>query len=128
MALTCTLVADSAVVLHIVWWGWSLLLLRFTWKLASWPVDYLVITSSRVLSIRGLVRRRVSVMALVAMTDMRFLYSVPGRIFGYGKYIPKPAGQGPALRTIDYVPYPDAIYQEIMAMLYPDKSGDQVED
>lgn len=127
-AVTNVLPPGSGLLLNLVWWGWVLLLLYFIWELVNWAVDYLVITRSRILFFEGLLTRRVNMMPLAKVTDMRFEHSVVGRLLGYGEYVLESAGQDQALRTIHYVPYPEAIYLEVMGMIFPGQSRDRAED
>lgn len=118
--LTTTIAAGNALVVNIVWWAWLLLLVRFTWKLIEWAVEYLVVTRTRILFATGVVTRKVAMMPLAKVTDMSFQRSILGRMLGYGEFIIESAGQEQALRTIHYIPYPESLYLEVMGMIFPD--------
>ncbi|GIH03751.1 hypothetical protein Rhe02_18180 [Rhizocola hellebori] len=51
----------------------------------SWPVRRLVLTNKRVMTVRGLLWRRVSAVALYDMVDIRFSQTPWGAILGFGK-------------------------------------------
>lgn len=110
--------------LVLVWWAWLLLLIRFVWKVAEWSVDYFVVTSQRMLLTTGLITRKVAMMPLGKVTDMSFQRSLLGRMLGYGEFILESAGQDQALRTVEYIPYPETLYLEVCQMLFPSKDDD----
>jgi len=87
-----------------------------TWE---WSEDYFVVTSDRMLEASGVFTRKVAMMPLVKVTDMSFQRSTLGRLLGFGSFILESAGQDQALRTIDHVPYPEQLYLEICALIFP---------
>src|SRR5260370_23969357 len=46
--------------LAAIWAEWGLVLLYFAWLVATWSVEYLVLTNQRLLHTRGLLIRRVN--------------------------------------------------------------------
>lgn len=110
--------------LVLIWWAWLLLLIRFVWKVAEWSVDYFVVTSSRMLLTTGLIVRKVAMMPLSKVTDMSFQRSLLGRMLGYGEFVMESAGQDQALRTVNYIPYPETLYLEVCQMIFPGKDSD----
>ncbi|GAB3210736.1 PH domain-containing protein [Marinactinospora thermotolerans] len=105
--------------LAVIWWVWLLLLVWFVWKVAEWSVDYFVITSARLLLTTGLITRQVDMMPLGKVTDMRFERSFMGRLLGYGTFVMESAGQDQALSRINFVPYPEQLYLEIVGLIFP---------
>jgi membrane protein YdbS with pleckstrin-like domain len=95
------------------------LLLYLGFKVWEWSQDYFAVTSERMLEASGVFTRKIAMMPLVKVTDMSFQRSTVGRILGYGKFILESAGQDQALSTIDHVPYPEQLYLEICALLFP---------
>jgi membrane protein YdbS with pleckstrin-like domain len=87
-----------------------------TWE---WSEDYFVVTSDRMLQASGVFTRKIAMMPLVKVTDMSFQRSTLGRLLGYGSFILESAGQDQALRTINHVPYPEQLYLEICALIFP---------
>jgi len=88
------------------------------WRIAEWRVDYFVVTDRRMLLTTGLITRRVSMMPLTKVTDMRFDKPIAGRILGYGVFVMESAGQEQALREVTYIPDPDAVYLEVCDLLF----------
>lgn len=117
--LTNTVAAGSGTLLTVVWWAWIVIVIWFVYKVADWAVQYVVVTSHRLLMATGLVTRKVAMMPLSKVTDMSFQRSLLGRMLGYGEFILESAGQDQALRVITYIPYPESLYLEVVGMLFP---------
>jgi hypothetical protein len=97
----------------------GVLLLYLGYRTWEWSEDYFVVTSDRMLQASGVFTRKIAMMPLVKVTDMSFQRSTTGRMLGYGSFILESAGQDQALRTIDHVPYPEQLYLEICALIFP---------
>ncbi|MGO8956283.1 MAG: PH domain-containing protein [Streptosporangiaceae bacterium] len=119
----------SATVVHgvlgaVMWIAWLLLFLRLIWKTVNWAVDYFVVTSERLLLTTGVLTRRVNMMPMTKVTDMRFERSFAGRLLGYGEFIFESAGQEQALQNVDFLPYPEQLYLLICEILFPSSAAD----
>jgi len=119
--LSDTLLAHQTTILLLTWAAWGVLLLWLIGKTANWAVDYFVVNSHRMILTSGLVTRKVAMMPLVKVTDMTFQRSFLGRLLGYGTFILESAGQDQALSNVDYIPYPEQLYLEVCALLFPSK-------
>jgi uncharacterized membrane protein YdbT with pleckstrin-like domain len=119
--LSNTSIVTGGAVLAVIWWLWLLVLVWFVWKVAEWSVDYFVITSARLLGTNGLITRQVNMMPLGKVTDMRFERTLLGRLLGYGTFVMESAGQDQALSKIDFIPYPEQLYLEVVGLIFPDK-------
>ena len=95
------------------------LLLYLGYRTWEWSEDYFVVTSDRMLQASGVFTRKIAMMPLVKVTDMSFRRSSLGRLLGFGEFILESAGQDQALRNIDHVPYPEQLYLEICALIFP---------
>lgn len=120
----------SATYLHgliseILWIAWGLQFLWLVWKTVNWSVNYFVVTSERLLLATGFLTRKVSMMPLTKVTDMRFQRSLSGRLLGYGEFIVESAGLDQALRTVRFIPYPEQLYLLICGMLFPSSADDE---
>jgi hypothetical protein len=119
LVLMTTIFAHSRqaiVVLAVICVG---LLLYVGFKVWGWTLDYFAVTSERMVEVSGVLTRKVAMMPLVKVTDMSFQRSATGRILGYGTFILESAGQDQALSTIDHVPYPEQLYLEVCALIFP---------
>ena len=102
--------------------------LRFAIKLADWYREIFLATDRRLMLVYGIVTRKVAIMPMSKVTDMRYDRTVPGQLFGYGKYILESAGQDQALSVINFVPDPDRHYQEISAVIFGPGQGRRMSD
>jgi len=109
----------SGIALLVIWVAWLALLAYLVVQAIEWSVNYFVVTSSRMLETSGILTRKVAMMPMTKVTDMSFKQSVQGRMLGYGTFDLESAGQDQALRTIDYVPYPEQLYLEVCQELFP---------
>jgi hypothetical protein len=110
----------------LLWWVWLALLGWLIWKLIGWSMLYFIITEYRVILISGVLNRRVAMMPLNKVSDIKLDRSVLGRMFGYGTIVIEGSGQDQALRNVVYMPYPEQLYLDISSTLYPatDESAD----
>lgn len=112
------LVHISGLPLILVWTLTALLLLELISVVALWSVRYLVVTPNRLLLISGLRKRRVISVPLSSVQHhFNFDRSFSGRIYGYGSFTLQLPDQGRSV--IDYMPYPEQLYLEICAMVFP---------
>jgi membrane protein YdbS with pleckstrin-like domain len=119
--LVSNTIAGQSAAANWIWWLWLALLAWFVWRVAEWSVDYFVITNQRMLLTTGLITRKVAMMPLSKVTDMSFERPLQGRMLGFGTFVLESAGQDQALRTVDYLPYPEQLYLEVCEMIFPPK-------
>jgi membrane protein YdbS with pleckstrin-like domain len=110
--------------LLVIWLLWGILLLWLAWKVVQWLFDYFVITSQRLLLVKGFPYRRANMMPLAKVTDMSFNRSPIGQILGYGEFVVESAGQDQALRNVNYLPYPEQLYLEVCGLIFKETDKD----
>jgi uncharacterized membrane protein YdbT with pleckstrin-like domain len=126
LAVVLALTTGTAVGGGLQWVVWLLFLALVAWagwRIIDWRRTYFVITENRLMLITGVFSRNIGMMPLAKVTDMRLELSPTGRAVGYGQFVVESAGQDQALSNIRFVPYPRALYQEILAMIFPGKSS-----
>lgn len=101
-----------------IWWFWLLLLGHLVWKVIAWSIQFFLVTEHRVMLISGVLNRRVAMMPLSKVTDIRLDRSLLGRMLGYGEFILESAGQDQALREVDHMPYPEQLYLEVSSVIF----------
>ncbi|NUT33746.1 MAG: PH domain-containing protein [Hamadaea sp.] len=74
----------------------------------SWPMRLLVLTNRRVMTVRGLLWRRVSAISLGDVTDIRFAQTPLGRVLNYGR-LSFETGRL-RVRSAHHVPNPNELY------------------
>lgn len=107
--------------LLIIWLIWVLLLLYLIGKVLRWTTGWYVITSSRILFIKGYFTSDIAMVPLSGVTGMKMRRSFMARMLGYGQLIFEPLGQDQAIRSLDFVPYPEQIYLEIGGLVFPSR-------
>jgi membrane protein YdbS with pleckstrin-like domain len=115
--LTATVLQGPLVT--VVWIVWLVLFARMIWKAIDWALSFFVVTSHRFLLTSGVMMRKVAMLPLVKVTDMTFQRSSLGRLLGFGTFILESAGQDQALTMIDHIPYPEQLYLEVCALIFP---------
>ena len=118
---------DAGTLVTVVLFAWLALLLVVGYKLLEWYYDRFVLTNKRVLTVGGLVTRRVGMMPLPRVTDMAYTQSPLGRILKYGTFVLESAGQDQALREIKPLPRPGELYLLFCQEMYEPGAGSQSE-
>jgi membrane protein YdbS with pleckstrin-like domain len=92
--------------------GWT------AWKVADWFFDRFILTNKRVMVVNGIITRRVAMMPLLRVTDMKYEQSPLGRTLNYGTFVLESAGQEQALREVKYLPNPNELYLRVVEEMY----------
>ena len=95
-----------------------LILARALWKTYEWYREWFVGTDRRLMLTMGIITRKVAMIPLSKVTDMRYDKPPVGQILGYGSFILESAGQDQAFREVEYVPNPDFLYRRISEELF----------
>jgi len=112
----------------IVWGGYLSVLLYSLERVAAWQSTYFAVTDLRMVLVSGFMVRKVAMMPLARVTDMSFRRSALGRLLGYGEFIVESAGEEQALRSIDFLPYPEQLYLEVCGLVFPGAEADTQQD
>lgn len=110
--------ASTALDLIWIWWLWLALLFRLVWKVFAWSIEFFLVTEHRVMLISGVLNRKVAMMPVAKVEDIKLERSVGGRLLGYGEFIIESAGQKQALRNVSYMPYPEQLYLEVSSEIF----------
>lgn len=109
--------------LDLAWLVWAFVVSRGLWRLAEWYNDWFLVTDRRLLLTYGLITRKVAMMPISKVTDMSYNRSPMGRLLGYGEFVMESAGQDQALRAVDWLPSPDALYRRICREMFGAEEG-----
>lgn len=104
------------VYLCILMWG--------AWRVFDWYFDRFILTNKRVMVISGIVTRKVAMMPLLRVTDMKYEQSPLGRMMNYGSFVMESAGQDQALREVKHLPDPNELYLQICEEMYEPEAVD----
>ncbi|WFE38302.1 PH domain-containing protein [Micromonospora sp. WMMD998] len=101
-----------AVLLWFAVMGWV------AWRVADWYYDRFILTNKRVMVVNGIITRRVAMMPLVRVTDMKYEQTPTGRALNYGTFVLESAGQEQALREVKNLPNPNELYLRVVEEMY----------
>lgn len=103
----------------VVWFAWLFLVGRLMWRVLTWYVEFFIVTERRLMYIQGLIERRVGMIPLKKVTDIKLERPIQGQFLDYGTFIMESAGDDQAFRQVTYMPYPEQLYFEISSMIFP---------
>ena len=86
--------------------------------LLSWNAGRFVLTHKRLVLVEGVLRRRVSSVALSRTTDLRYQQSALGRALNYGNFVVEGLSWFNRLRRISDLPNPNELYLRVMEESY----------
>jgi membrane protein YdbS with pleckstrin-like domain len=116
-AVASSISAFSSNALLVIWLVWGLLVLYSIGKVLRWSVDYFVVTSERLILVKGLLARDVVSVPNAKVDNMRFRRSTMGRVLGYGQFIIEAARDQP-IHMVNFMPYPEQLYLEVCGLVY----------
>jgi uncharacterized membrane protein YdbT with pleckstrin-like domain len=97
---------------------WALVMSWVAWTVADWYFDRFILTNKRLMLVNGLITRKVAMMPLLKVTDMKYEQSPLGRMLNYGTFVLESAGQDQALSKVDHMPNPNELYLRIVEEMY----------
>jgi len=112
---------DALTILVVIWLGviaWVL------WDVAEWYYDRFILTNKRVMLVEGIIARKVAMLPLSRVTDMKYTQSPLGRVLGYGTFEIESAGQDQALRNVPNLPNPTDLYLQVVEEMYEPEASE----
>jgi hypothetical protein len=107
-------VQDNGALELTIWLLLAILVAELALAILDWFFRYLVITNSRLFICRGLLVPNIALSSpLPLIRDIRLTRSIGGRLLGYGTLVLESEHL-----AIDYVPYPEQIYTELLGLLF----------
>jgi membrane protein YdbS with pleckstrin-like domain len=97
---------------------WLIVMFWVAWRVADWYYDRFILTNKRVMVVNGIITRRVAMMPLLRVTDMKYEQSPMGRMLNYGTFVLESAGQEQALREVKHLPNPNELYLRVVEEMY----------
>ena len=107
--------AGLTTVVVLIWLG---VIFWVAWRVADWYFDRFILTNKRVMVVNGIITRRVAMMPLLRVTDMKYEQSALGRMLNYGTFVLESAGQDQALREVKHLPNPNELYLRVVEEMY----------
>jgi membrane protein YdbS with pleckstrin-like domain len=112
---------EALAVLVLIWLAVMVWLL---WTVVEWYYDRFVLTNKRVMLVEGVVARKVAMMPLARVTDMKYTQTALGRVLGYGTFEIESAGQEQALRKVENLPNPTELYLQVVEEMYEPEASE----
>lgn len=97
---------------------WFAIIGWVAWRVADWYYDRFILTNKRVMVVNGIVTRKVAMMPLARVTDMKYEQTPLGRTLNYGTFVLESAGQDQALREVKNLPNPNELYLRVVEEMY----------
>lgn len=120
--LVSQLFADDIRILQsLLWYLAVAAVVRLMWKALEWWIELVIITNKRFMITSGLIVTKVSMMPITKVTDMSYLRTVGGRLFGYGTLRVESAGQKQDLERVNYLPKPEDTFDAISELIFGEK-------
>lgn len=97
---------------------WAAIMGWVAWRVWDWYYDRFILTNKRLMLVNGIITRRVAMMPLIKVTDMKYEQSPLGRLLNYGTFVLESAGQDQALSKVAHMPNPNELYLRIVEEMY----------
>ena len=81
------------------------------YRFLAWRTDQLIVTDQRIIRTSGVFTTTVDAVNLDQITDSTYHRSLPGHVFNYGTVRIGSAGGDQTVRSIEWVPHPEAVYR-----------------
>jgi membrane protein YdbS with pleckstrin-like domain len=114
-------IQSGLTILVLIWIGvigWVL------WDVGEWYYDRFILTNKRVMLIEGIIARKVAMMPLIKVTDMKYTQTPLGRVLGYGLFEIESAGQDQAMRRVSNLPNPTDLYLQVVEEMYEPEASE----
>ncbi len=81
------------------------------YRVLAWRTEQLIVTDQRIIRTSGVFTTTVDAVNLDQITDSTYHRSLPGHVFNYGTVRIGSAGGDQTVRSIEWVPHPEAVYR-----------------
>ena len=114
-------IAGGLTVLVLIW---VVVMFWVLWQVVEWYYDRFVLTNKRIMLVEGIIARRVAMMPLARVTDMKYTQSPLGRVLNFGTFEIESAGQDQALRNVSNLPNPTDLYLQVVEEMYEPEASE----
>jgi membrane protein YdbS with pleckstrin-like domain len=109
---------DLAWVTPLTVLAWLVAMAWVGWRVTDWHFDRFILTNKRVMVVSGIITRKVAMMPLARVTDMKYEQTPTARLLNYGTFVLESAGQDQALREVPHLPNPNELYLRVVEEMY----------
>jgi uncharacterized membrane protein YdbT with pleckstrin-like domain len=103
----------------LIWIAWLLIAMVLVWRFVLWSVTYFVVTADRVMTVRGVFRRRVDSLWLSQLTGIQVRRTIPGLLVGYAQLRFDSPSPDAAAVSLDYAAYADQVADLMSQLAFP---------
>lgn len=93
-------------------------ILLAAYRVLLWYVTRFVITNKRLMTSEGILRRRVAMLPLQRVTDIRYTQTPMAQLLNYGTFTLESASRRNTLRKIVHLPNPNELYLRLVEEMY----------
>jgi uncharacterized membrane protein YdbT with pleckstrin-like domain len=123
MMISYLLPENAGIVQNVLWYVGLFVVLRLAYFVIEWWVERIVVTDKRFMIASGVFDSKLAMMPVTKVTDLTYERTVLGRMFGFGTLVVESAGQIQALNRIEFLPYPEEVYDAISELVFGDKKA-----
>jgi uncharacterized membrane protein YdbT with pleckstrin-like domain len=105
-----------------IWLAWAAGAAWSAWKYTGWRSRWFVITGTRLMTIGGILVRKVTPLPLKRVRDLELIQPLLGRYLGYGTIECESIATDHALHRVRYLPFTVELWVKIWAQLLPESA------
>ncbi|MCL9797322.1 PH domain-containing protein [Frankia sp. AgKG'84/4] len=99
------------VLVTLLWWMALAAVVRLAWRVLDWDRTRLLITTSRLVRVSGIISTKVQSIPMSKITDLSYTMDPNGRLLGYGAFVLETEGDHKSdLEKLAHIPRPDRFY------------------
>lgn len=98
-------------ILLVIFLGACVVIGRFVWRVLAWELERVLITTEKVVHIRGVLNRRIASTPLVKIGELTVSQPLLGRVFHYGALVVESEGGDRALHGLRHLPDPADVWR-----------------
>ncbi len=117
------------VLVTLLWWVALAAVVRLAWRVLSWDRTRLLITTSRLVRVSGIISVKVQSIPMSKITDLSYTMDPNGRLLGYGAFVLETEGDHKSdLEKLAHVPRPDRFYLLLCDNIFGGSPAPAVDD
>jgi membrane protein YdbS with pleckstrin-like domain len=120
LVLSATVAQSVGPVVAGLWIAWVLVLAWALWRYVDWHRTYFVATENRLLLKTGVARTKLAMLPLPKVTELLYDQTLTGRALNFATFTFETAGPDQTMRNLEYIPWSDRLYLELMSLIFPD--------
>lgn len=120
-SLLTAVTSSGPLVLGAAWGTCAAAFLYLIARIAQYLSTYFVVAETRLIFITGILKRKVITVPIRELSDLELRRRWVGRLIGYGSFIARPSTPGYRIPTMNYMPYPEQVFREVVRLISPEE-------